>query len=158
VLGVCAALLATGLVAGLLIPAASQGTQTETFTLCEKNNKGFTKSVDEGKGPSGDWEVSSYPMYNPSTGKRAGTDVGRFTFVRPLGQRNGIGIVDATVFLAKGKLTGYAAFKFSSFRKGAKFAVTGGTGRYRNATGSVTVQPAKCAGARGSRLVFNIVR
>jgi hypothetical protein len=156
VLGVCAAALATGLVAGLLIPAASQGADTRTLTWCEKNKGGFTRHIDVGKpgGSSGDFEIVTRAMYNPQTGEKIGTDVNRFTFVRALGRRNGIGLVEATALLAKGKITAYSAFKFSSFRNGANFAITGGSGRYRNITGSGTAQPGKCRGARGERITL----
>ena len=62
-LGAAVALLATGLVGGSLLPASSQGAQTETFTVCDKTRTGFQKSIDVGKKnfSAGDYIVKANP-------------------------------------------------------------------------------------------------
>jgi hypothetical protein len=159
VLLVSAGLVASGIVAGLYVPAASQGTGADTFTLCSKAGAGYNRNINVGPrrfGP-GDMSVAIEPLFNPRTGARVGRDVNHFTFVKPIGRQDGLAIVDVTVNLRGGKLTVYGAFRFSQFRRGAKFTITGGTGAYSNAGGSVTVTSGRCDGARGDRLRFNVV-
>jgi hypothetical protein len=93
--------------------------------------------------------VSSVPMYNRSNGDKIGKDVSRFVLVKRIGKRNGLGIVDVTANLPGGKLTVYGSFKFSAFRTGAAFAVTGGTGKYAGASGTAKVNNGKCGGKPG---------
>jgi hypothetical protein len=145
----CAALFVTGLVAGGLVPAASQG--ATTLALCEKNGKGFEKGINEGrKGFSaGDWSVESTPLYNRSNGNKVGRDVSRFVLVKRLGKNNGLVIIDVTANVPGGKLTAYASTKFSAFRTGAPFAITGGTGKYAGASGVAKVRNGKCGGVNG---------
>jgi hypothetical protein len=160
VLVLASALIASGLLAGALVPAASQGATTTSFTYCEKNRVGFNHFINEGKekfGP-GDWAVFTSPQFNPRTGKKVARHVGRFTFVKSRGQRDGYFIIDITVLLPKGKITVYGSSRFSQEEgRGAKYAVTGGTGSYNNARGAVISQRGKCDGARGMRITYNLI-
>jgi hypothetical protein len=160
ILGLCAALIGVGLVTGSLLPAVSQEPTTQTFRLCEKDNKGSEKFINVGKrGLSrGDWSVGTFPMYDPQSGRRVGRNVTKFTVAKRLSQRDALSIVEVTATLRGGKLTLYGTFKFSSFRDGVTVPITGGSGRYLNAGGSATAQPGRCDGARGTRIVFNVVR
>ena len=156
-----AAALVTGLVVGGMVPAASQQAGRETFVLCEKNNAGFEKEIDaddDGEFSPGDFATSVLPLFDPETGKRHGRDVGTFTFLKPIGQRNGWFQFVVTAIFGEGKLTAVATGKFSQFgtKDGATFPITGGTGRYRNASGVVTAKNASCDGSRGTRITFNI--
>src|ERR671914_2214788 len=49
IFGLCAALIGAGLVGGSLLPAVSQETTNQTFRLCEKNNTGSEKFINESK-------------------------------------------------------------------------------------------------------------
>jgi hypothetical protein len=160
ILGLCAALIGVGLVGGSLLPAVSQEPSTQRFTLCEKYNTGSEKSINVGKKrlSPGDWSVEVLPVFDPQSGRRVGRDVTEFTVAKRLGRRDALNIVDATVTLRGGKLTIYGTFKFSSFRDGVTVPITGGSGRYLNAGGSVTARPSRCDGARGLRIAFNVVR
>lgn len=160
IFGLASALFASGLTAGALVPAASQDATTTTFTYCDKDKVSFDHVVNEGRkkfGP-GDWAVFTAPQFSTTTGKKVARHFGRFTFVKPRGERDGHFIIDVTVVLPKGKVTVYGAARFSQEEgRGAKFAVTGGTGAYRNVRGALIAQRGKCRGARGTRLTYNLV-
>jgi hypothetical protein len=160
ILGLCAALIGVGLVAGSLLPAVSQEPTTQTFRLCEKDNTGSEKFINVGKRglSAGDWGVEVLPLFDPQSGRRVGRDVTKFTVAKRLGRRDALNIVEVTATLRGGKLTLYGTFKFSSFRDGVTVPITGGSGRYLNAGGSATAQPGRCDGARGTRIVLNVVR
>jgi hypothetical protein len=157
ILGLCAALVGVGLVGGSLLPAASQ--ETGTFTRCEKQNRVSEKFVNVGKKglSAGDWFVSTAPLFNPQSGDKVGRTVVKFTVAKRLGRRDALNLVDGVVHLGGGKLTFYGSFKFSSFRTGVTAAITGGTGRYTNAGGTLTARSGRCAGAAGTRLTFDVV-
>lgn len=159
-IGFASALFASGLLAVALVPAASQDATATTFTYCEKGKVGFEHFINEGRkkfGP-GDWSVFTAPQFSPKTGKKVARHFGRFTFVKHRGERDGYFIIDVTVVLPKGKVTVYGASRFSQETgRGAKFAVTGGTGAYNNVRGAVISRRGKCDGARGTRLTYNLV-
>jgi hypothetical protein len=159
VLGCASALFVSGLLAVALVPAASQDATATTFTYCERNKVGFEHFVNEGRkkfGP-GDWAVFTAPQFSPQTGNKVARHFGRFTFVKPRGERDGYFIIDVTVVLPKGKVTVYGASRFSQEEgRGAKYAVTGGTGAYNNVRGAVISRRGKCDGARGMRLTYNL--
>ena len=159
-LATCAALLTTGLVAGTLLPASSQQAPTESFTTCDKNKVRFEKEINERKKRfgAGDWGVFTQPEFDPQTGDKVGRVVGRFVFVKKTSKRDGHFVADVTTNLPQGKLMIYGSSKFSNFEKGVRFAITGGTGAYAGARGSVVVREAKCRGARGTRVTYSIVK
>lgn len=153
--------LVTGLVVGGMVPAFSQQTGRETFTVCEKNRVGFSSEIDadgDGDFSAGDYSTEVNPWFDPATGKRHGRSVGTFTFLKPIGERNGWFQFVVTGFFGEGKLTAVASGKFSQFgtKNGATFPITGGTGHYRNASGVATVKDGSCDGDRGARITFNI--
>jgi hypothetical protein len=157
ILGLCAALIGVGLVGGSLLPAASQ--ETQTFTRCEKNNRGFEKFVNVGKRglSAGDWSVASSPVFNPATGDRVGRTYLRFTIVKPIGRRDARSLVDGVVQLGRGKVSFYGTFKFSGFPQGVTTPITGGTGSFAGAGGTLTARSGRCDGAAGTRLTFEVV-
>jgi hypothetical protein len=156
----CAGLLATSLVAGTLLPASSQQAPTESFATCDKDKVIFEKEINERKKRfgAGDWGVFTQPQFDPQTGDKVGRVVGRFVFVKKTSPRDGYYIADVTLNLPKGKLMAYGSSKLSNFEKGARFAITGGTGSYARARGTVSVRIAKCNGARGTRTTYSIVK
>ena len=156
-----AAALVAGLLAGGMVPAASQQAGREKFTVCEKNNKGFSKDIDaddSGDFSAGDYSTNVTPMFDPKTGKRHGRNVGTFTALKAIGERNGWFQFVVTVFFGEGKITAVVSGKFSSFgtKDGLTFPITGGTGHYRNASGVITVKNGSCDGSRGARITFNV--
>jgi hypothetical protein len=157
ILGLCAALIGVGLVGGSLLPAVSQ--EARTFTRCEKNSVAFEKNINVGKRglSAGDWTVATGAVFNPQSGQRVGRSVLKFTVVKLIGQRNALNLVDGSITLGGGKLAFYGSFKFSGFRDGVTVPITGGSGRYLNAGGSLTAQTGRCDGAPGTRLTFNVV-
>lgn len=161
IVAVVAAALVTGLVVGGIVPAASQRAGRQSFTVCEKNRVGFSSEIDaDGNGDfsAGDYSTEVIPWFDPETGKRHGRSAGTFTFLKPIGDRNGWFQFVVTGFFGEGKLTAVASGKFSQFgsKNGAKFPITGGTGRYRNASGVVTAKDGSCDGSRGTRITFEI--
>jgi hypothetical protein len=142
-----------------LIPASSQQATTKTFTLCEKGNAGIVKEIDVGRHgfSAGDFQLNDSPVYKPSTGHRVATDVGKQTIVHRIGNHDAKVIIDATLITKAGKLTAYGPARFSRFRKGVKFAITGGTGTYRQADGVVRVTEGRCAGKAGIHLTFRLI-
>ena len=150
----------TGLIIGGALPASSQGGRTR-FTVCEKDSKGFSRDIDadgNGEFSPGDYQMFTDPWFDPATGRRHGRDAGVFTFIRPSGDRNGWFQVVATAFFAEGRITVTATGKFSwsATKDGTNFPITGGTGHYRNASGTVTIKDAHCDGKKGSRLTFDV--
>lgn len=143
--------------AGNLIPAASQEPASETFSLCTQERSGFDQMIDVGRKSfsPGDYSVSVKPLLDPATGARKGTDVSTFTFVQAIGKNGGRGYVEGTHELATGKITFYGSFKFSD--DDVAFAITGGTGAYAAARGTITDSPGRCRTKRGGTMTFTLV-
>jgi hypothetical protein len=145
---------ATGLLAAFLTPASSQQARTQTIRVCDQNKPGFSKDIDVGKrgGFSGDYNLFTDVLLDPQTGDKRGRDVGRLTFVK---RRNGSFIADATFIFPTGKVMIYGASRFANISKTA-FAVTGGTGRFSNASGTLRASGGRCNGKRGLHLTLNL--
>jgi Dirigent-like protein len=153
VIGVAVA-AASGLLAAFLTPASSQQAGTQTIRVCDQNKPGFNKHVDVGKKhfSAGDFNLFTDVLRNPKTGAKHGRDAGRLTLLK---RRNGSFILDATFIFPTGKITVYGVSKFANFTKAA-FAVTGGTGRFRNAGGTLNLSGGKCNGKAGLHLTLNL--
>jgi hypothetical protein len=147
--------LVGGVVVGAVVPASSQ--QTEAFTLCDQNRTGYERNIDVGREDfsPGDLFLFTDKLQNPRTGKGAARLVGKATYVK-VRRRDALFIADITTIFPNGKISWYGSSWFESFRAGAKFVVTGGTGSYRGAQGSVIVENGRCRGKRGLRLTFNL--
>ncbi len=160
VVGGLVALLTSLFLVFTLLPAASQGGGGDKRVLCSKASEGTETEVDNdrnGEESPGDHVLFVDPLYDFKTGERVGKEDGRFTFVRTKGERDGFFMVEVMAILKNGKISAFAAGKFSDFEGGATFPVTGGTGHYANATGEVTVRGTKeCGGERGERLVLDL--
>lgn len=140
-------LLVGGLLLGSLQPAVSQAPVGRTLTFFDPRATDFEKSIDEGrKGFSaGDWTVIKDRFYDPETCEKAGVLVGRFTFVKATGRNNGYFLMDAGMLLPDGKMTFYWSGLFSEFGQADApptegGAITGGTGAYEGAGGTLLVQ------------------
>jgi hypothetical protein len=67
--------------------------------------------------------------------------VGRIHIVKLVGQENALFLGDFTIRLGDGKITAAGAAKFTEFERTEPiFAVTGGTGPYRDAGGEVVLE------------------
>ena len=155
-LGVTVGAVTTAILLASLVPASSHGAIKKRFTVCEKNNTGFVKNIDVGRHgfSAGAYAVNSTPAYH--AGQRVGRDVGKQTIVRLIGKHDARFIVDATMILHAGKVSAYGPARFSQFDKGVSFPVTGGTGLYRKAVGTVRVENGSCVGKSGIRLHFRL--
>jgi hypothetical protein len=157
VLGVVTSLIGSGVVIGAMIPASSQ--EGGNITVCDQNRPGYNKDIDVGRNgfSPGDYSVFQDKLLNTQTGNGAGRLVGRLTFVKVFRKANDVlFIADITTQLRRGKISFYGAGRFGKFRTGLKLPVTGGTGAYSGAGGSVTGRNGKCDGKPGIRLTFNL--
>lgn len=159
--GVAVATVATGI---LLSPATSQQEpQRTTFTLFDPNKGGFEKQIDERPldrfGP-GDWAVFRDPFLDPETCGRLGWNHGRSVVIKPLGNRDAAAMFDGGIVLQDGKIIFHfvGTFGESEGPEGAKIAVTGGTGAYKDARGEVTfTAPVRLCDQRGSLAEVDLV-
>lgn len=160
-IGIVGALMAAavvGMVLGGVIPAASQSSPNEKLTLCEKDSKGFEKEIDadgDGDFSPGDYTTFVNPLFDAKSGRRHGRDVGTFTFLKSTGG-NGWFKGNVTAIFGNGRISVDATGKFSGFRSGVSFPITGGTGHYRNASGIVVAEGGRCDGKSGTRITFDI--
>ena len=133
--------LAAGLLGTSVLPATSQEpSERTTITLFDPNKTDYEKHVRGSAEPfrPGDWHVYVDRLLDPDKCEVAAKVVGRFVFVKRIGKFNGWLINDMTVTLSGGRITGYGAAKFSDFAKDEPtFAVTGGTGAYKDASGQI---------------------
>ncbi|MGH2727142.1 MAG: hypothetical protein ACRDKS_09210, partial [Actinomycetota bacterium] len=66
--------------------------------------------------------------------------------------------LDCTVFLPHGRIVFAGADEFSNlFGDGLQFAITGGTGSYRRAAGTVVVSAAEVGGEPGAAIVLDVL-
>jgi hypothetical protein len=128
----------------LLSPAASQQEpQRTTFTLFDPNKGGFEKLIDErplDKFGAGDWAVFRDPFLDPETCEKLGWNHGRSVVIKPLSKGDAVAMFDGGIVLPDGKLSFQfiGTFGEGDGPEGAKIAVTGGTGAYKDARGEVT--------------------
>ena len=136
-------LLVGGLLLGSLQPAVSQAPGGQTLTFFDPRVTDFEKEIDEGRSgfSAGDWSVMKDRFFNPETCEKAGDLVARFTFVKSAGRNDGYFLMDAGMITPDGNLTFYWPGRFSEFENQTNGgAITGGTGAYTGASGTVRVQ------------------
>ena len=116
---------------------------------------GSDSLIDLGKpGPSaGDTTLSRKPVVDPDTGAAAGTDVTRIQVVELL-RRNAVVILDCTSNLTDGAITFYGSFRILD--PVVVLAVTGGTGAYAGARGTVKLEATEIGGKAGTLITFEI--
>ncbi|HEX2240100.1 MAG TPA: hypothetical protein VHJ82_03010 [Actinomycetota bacterium] len=142
------ALLLLGLIAIFvllvtLVPASSQQPpERNQITVFEPSKVDYEKVIDRGhRGISpGDTILFINRQLDPETCGRIGTLAGRITISKVLrAEENAWFVGEFTLKLADGKLTAAGAAKFSEFAQteNGVFAITGGTGAYRDASGEV---------------------
>jgi hypothetical protein len=138
VFGVLTVVLAVGVMIATLLPASS----ATTIRVYEKGNKGFEKqiNVDGQHSLAGDYVVGTHPLYRAKTGERVGRDTVQLLFIRAIGKQDARFRAAATFKIEGGTLEAAGTAKFTSLEGGAKFAITGGTGAYDGATGTLVVR------------------
>ena len=80
--------------------------------------------------------------------------------MKPIGKNDGFHITEGTVVLPDGKIVIYAGGKFSEFAEedGADLPVTGGTGAYQDASGTMTVlEGQELCDRKGATLTFSLL-
>ena len=139
-LATLAVLLVAGLLGASLLPASSQ--QASTIKVYERQGTGFSKFVNtDGKRKiAGDYIVESFPLYRTGTKKKVGRSINNISIIQGIGKNNARFRAAATFALGAGKIEAAGASTFSKLSKGAAFTVTGGTGTYAGATGTVNVR------------------
>ncbi len=142
-LATLALLTGAGLLGASLIPASSQ--QASTIKVYERHRTGSEKFINNGgqKKIAGDFVLQVKPLYRSGTKKKVGREVVNVTLIRQIGKNDAIFRVGATFVLGAGKIEAAGTSTFSNLRKGAAFTVTGGTGAYAGASGTVNVREAK---------------
>lgn len=153
------AVLATvGVSAALVAPASSQSTQRTEIHAYELE-EGYSKLIDERrKGLSpGDVILENLPVFDAATDERVGETVTVITAVRGP-QSNPLLWIDCEVVLAGGSITFAGGERMGDmFGGGATFSVTGGTGDYRDVTGTVTATHAERDGHSIFTFDFDVV-
>ena len=129
----------------IALPAESQQSQERiTITLFDPDKTTWEKVIDQGRANMSPGDTILYvdAQLDPDTCERSGTVVGRLAISKLLKQNVAWFIGDFTIDLADGKVVAEAAAKFTEFdqKESGVFAVTGGTGAYRDASGEVLFQ------------------
>jgi hypothetical protein len=148
--GALTVVLLIGLMIATLLPASS----ATTIHVYEKHREGFEKDINvDGKGIAGDYFVDSHRLFRAGTGNRVGRSVSQLTFVRPL--HRDVRLRAAGTFkINGGTLEVAGTAKFSQFRDGsAHFAITGGTGVYNGAAGTMFVRDKK----HRTHFIFHVI-
>ena len=161
---VAAVVAAMGLIGAWVVPAQSQpaaGARANSFAVSVFDRDGpLTRFVDAGaRGFSvNDALYERHGAYDPNTGELIGDLVTHVNILRPLGKKgeNALGILDCTVEAPNGDLTFYGAVRLSEFGPGVTLPVTGGTGDYWGARGTVTIKLGKLQGHSGAFVTFDI--
>jgi hypothetical protein len=158
---VLSVIVAASLMGVLAVPATSQP-QPERMTITLfGNDTDYEKHVRGSGDPfaPGDWHVYVDRLLDPETCEVAAKIVGRFVFVKRIGKYNGWYINEFTVTRPDGKITAYGGGTYGDFAKSdAVFAVTGGTGAYRDASGDVSfdTETVRLCGSRGQLSTIDI--
>ena len=137
-----AAVSAVVLVGGAAPVVSQQPAERQTITLFDSPPEEFDNFVNEGpRGlSSGDTILFVEKQLDPETCERAGRLVGRLQIVKRVGKQDAMYTGEFTMLLAGGKITAAGAARFTDFeRTDPIFAVTGGTGIYKDASGEVTI-------------------
>jgi hypothetical protein len=137
------AILGAGLLGTTLIPASSQ--QAATIRVYERHRSGSERYInnDGKRSIAGDFILQVKPLYRSGTQKRVGREVVHVTLIRPLGKNNAMFRVAATFVLGAGKVEAAGTSTVKHLRRGAAFTITGGTGDYAGASGSLNVREGK---------------
>lgn len=112
--------------------------------MYERHRSGSERYVnnDGKRNIAGDFVLQVKPVYRSGTKKRIGREIVHVTLIRQLGKNNALFRVTATFVLGAGKIEAAGSSTFKHLSRGAAFTITGGTGDYAGASGSVNVREA----------------
>jgi hypothetical protein len=156
VIGVAA--LATVLLGLWVVPGAMAGdTQIQVFDPEGR----FEKFIDNGKPDlsAGDQIIEIHTLLDPTDGSEAGTIYTEVGVLRVVAGGEDLDITLAcTVVLPEGTIVFYGGVRFSEFLSpgGATLPVTGGTGDFELARGTVNIVLGELDGAQGATLTFDL--
>ncbi|MDQ3963889.1 MAG: hypothetical protein M3277_08275 [Actinomycetota bacterium] len=122
-----------------VVPASSQVSRTELHVYETEN--GLSKFLDLGKTgfSSGDKQLENLPVFDQTTDDKLGRTVTEITFVRGPAD-NPLIFIDCEVQFDDGSAIVFAgAGRFAEVVEGLTLAVTGGTGTYMDASGTITI-------------------
>jgi hypothetical protein len=141
-----------------VIPAASHPTERTVIHAYEVE-KGYAKMIDDGgKGmTAGDVIFENLPVFDAATDERIGDTATVITVIRGP-KNNPLLWLDCEVGLAGGSITFAGGERMADmFGDGALFSVTGGTGDYRDAVGTVIATHAERDGRSIFTFDFDVV-
>ena len=151
------AVLAVALLAPVSSAGAPRGTGDTQITVFDVEGP-YEKDIDLGKpgfGP-GDVIFEIQPAIDPVDESPVGKVFTRLQVMRVLKSGDFIFYLDCEVKLANGSILFNGPAKFSGFNTGAVFPVTGGTGIYELARGTLTATFATVGGRDGATLAFDL--
>ena len=129
-------------VGALLVGPASSQAPARTQIHAYEVEEGYAKLIDERrKGLSpGDLMLENLPVFDAATDERVGVTATVITVIRGP-QDNPLLWIDCEVELAGGSITFAGGERMADmFGDGALFSVTGGTGDYKDVTGTVVAK------------------
>lgn len=146
--------------------ASAQAPPTQSrvqFILFDRDDTGSTHNLDIGKSgipTPGDFFLGTHALYDPHTKQRVGYDVEQLQVIHAYPNGDFLGFVHATATLADGRIQVDGAIRFSKVNSstGDVLPVTGGTGFYRDTSGTVRVRIGSIGGHSGSYLSFDILK
>lgn len=142
-IGVVAAAAVLGVVMSGVPVQSQQPAARQTITIFEPNKVSYERFINHGKRDLswGDLVLFTSKQLDPETCDRIGSLAGRVQIIKTFSGRDARFIGEFTVDLDGGKIVAGGAARFSEFEgTDAVFAVTGGTGLYRDASGEVSFQ------------------
>lgn len=148
-------------IVGLLIamggPASSEAPVTAEYF--SPDSTGFERFIDlKKKGPSnGDYFLLGHALQNPEDGSRVGRTFGICTIIKidPEHMRT-VQSCEIQLNLANGGVMTEGTFSVALLEGGATIAVTGGTGSYSEAAGTLTLTGAEVDGEPGALLALDL--
>jgi allene oxide cyclase-like protein len=146
--------------------AAAQAPPAQTrvqFTIFDRDDTGATHPLDLGKAgfPSpGDFVLENHAEYDPHTKTRIGYGITQIQVIHAFPNGDFLGIIHCTIVLSDGRIQFDGGFRFSKVNSstGDVVPVTGGTGVYRDTSGSVKARIGSIGGHPGAYLAFDILK
>lgn len=161
VLALAAVAMSAIVMLGTAGPVGSQApAERQTITLFDPRGSEYDKDIDAGKEgfSPGDEFLFIEKQLDPETCEKVGSLIGHGQVVQFLGDNDGRITIDVTLDLDGGKIMAYGAAKFSDFAgTEPPFAVIGGTGTYRDASGEVSFEEkVELCGKRGDLTIIDV--
>lgn len=159
VFGASVAAAVGAMLAFSLVPASSQQppapTQFELIDFAQQEKEIFLDLNKKNRFGPGDMSVLSAPLFDAAdTSNRVGKFAVNLVFPPP--RRCECFTFSGAVKLADGKLSSSGLGEFRAFETGFEIPITGGTGIYNRASGSITLTEEKIDGKNATRWSFEI--